>query len=75
MSKEITLEELKKFDGSNGLAALVAYKDKVYDVSSVFAGGEHNGCQAGVDLTDTLADSPHTEDIFTNFEAVATFVK
>jgi predicted heme/steroid binding protein len=74
MAKNITLEELGKFNGTNGLPAYVAYQDKVYDVSNVFANGEHKGCLAGVDLSATLANSPHQEDIFNNFSVVGNLV-
>jgi predicted heme/steroid binding protein len=60
--KKFTLEELAKFDGSDGNPAYVAYQGKVYDVSdsSFWIGGDHLGShQAGKDLTDELDIAPH----------------
>jgi predicted heme/steroid binding protein len=59
---ELTLEELKQFDGKNGRKAYIAVDGFVYDVSRSFRwfGGNHNGYTAGRDLTleiDTV--SPH----------------
>ncbi len=60
--KKFTLEELAKFNGSDGNPAYVAYQGKVYDVSdsSFWIGGDHLGAhQAGKDLTDEIDIAPH----------------
>ena len=51
--KQFTLEELAKYDGSNGKPAYVAIEGVVYDVSlsSPWGGGTHFGLYAGKDLT------------------------
>lgn len=51
--KELTLEELSKYDGANGAPAYIAIDGIVYDVSlsPVWAGGTHYGLYAGRDLT------------------------
>ncbi len=51
--KEFTLEELKKYDGSNGKPAYVAVNGIVYDVSSeaTWGGGTHFGLYSGKDLS------------------------
>ena len=59
---ELTLEELKQYDGKNGNPAYVAVDGIIYDVSNVRAWkkGEHNGYSAGNDLTDIIKNkSPH----------------
>lgn len=64
--KEITLEELKEFDGTDGKPAYVAYKGMVYDVteSAMWGDGDHEGMHsAGVDLTVEHEDAPHDEHI------------
>jgi predicted heme/steroid binding protein len=59
---ELTLEELKQFDGKSGRKAYIAVEGIIYDVSGNlnWFRGNHNGVEAGRDLTleiDTL--SPH----------------
>ncbi|WP_061310816.1 cytochrome b5 domain-containing protein [Clostridium botulinum] len=51
--KEFTLEELKKYDGSNGNPAYAAVSGIVYDVSyeATWAGGTHFGLYSGKDLS------------------------
>ena len=71
--KEFTEEELAQYNGKNGNPAYVAYKGKVYDVSTSFLwkGGEHQVFHnAGVDLTDALEQAPHGEDGLDKFTVV-----
>ena len=59
---ELTLEELKQYDGKNGNPAYVAVDGVIYDVTNVakWKDGEHNGYSAGNDLTDIIKNkSPH----------------
>jgi len=59
---ELTLEELKAFDGTNGNPAYIAIDGKIYDVSVIpnWDGGSHNGFKAGNDLTKEMKEiSPH----------------
>ena len=59
---ELTLDELKQFDGKNGNPAYVAVDGIIYDVSNVakWKNGDHNGYSAGNDLTDIIKnESPH----------------
>jgi predicted heme/steroid binding protein len=59
---EMTLEELKQFDGGFGRKAYIAVDGFVYDVtgSSRWFLGNHNGYRAGVDLTFEIDNfSPH----------------
>jgi predicted heme/steroid binding protein len=67
-----TREELKKYDGSNGIA-YVAYAGKVYDVSHSFQWkkGVHQVTHyAGRDLTDALKQAPHGADMLEEFPIV-----
>jgi len=75
--RKFTLEELKKYDGKEGRPAYVAYKGKVYDVSSSpsWAGGEHYGEHfAGRDLTEAMAEAPHGEEVLEGFPVVGELV-
>ena len=59
---ELTLDELKQFDGKNGNPTYVAVDGIIYDVSNVakWKNGDHNGYTAGKDLTDIIKNkSPH----------------
>lgn len=63
--REFTLEELHNFDGKEQRPAYVAYKGKVYDVSSsrLWKDGSHAKKHlAGHDLTDALKTAPHGEE-------------
>jgi predicted heme/steroid binding protein len=58
----MTLAELSEFDGKNGAKAYVAVSGFIYDVteSAYWPNGNHNGYQAGQDLTIPLTTlSPH----------------
>jgi predicted heme/steroid binding protein len=63
--KQFTIEELKQFDGKDGRPAYIAFKGKVYDVtqSSLWDSGAHFEHLAGMDLTETLKDAPHGEEV------------
>lgn len=74
--KDLTLDELAKFDGKNGQPAYAAYKGTVYDVtqSSMWGDGDHEGAHvAGMDLTTEQEDAPH--DVYvTDFPEVGRLV-
>lgn len=73
MPRTFTRQELLNYNGQNGNPSYVAYKGKVYDVSSIFVNGEHAGVKAGKNLTNTLVQSPHNESIFLRFTRVGVF--
>ena len=59
---ELTIEELAKYNGKNGQPAYVAVDGIIYDMtnSSAWRNGNHNGFEAGVDLTYEIKNvSPH----------------
>ena len=61
-SLELTLEELAKFNGKDGARAYVAVDGIIYDMtdSAAWKNGDHNGFEAGEDLTDAIKNqSPH----------------
>jgi predicted heme/steroid binding protein/uncharacterized membrane protein len=77
IERQITGDELKKCDGKEGRPAWVAFRGKVYDVSSSqrWAGGFHmKRHQVGQDLTSEFAAAPHDEKVFQRFPVVGTLV-
>jgi predicted heme/steroid binding protein len=73
--KELTKEELARYDGRNGFPAYAAYKGKVYDVTGSFLwkDGSHQVLhKAGADLTDALEQAPHDGDVLDKFPIVGT---
>ena len=73
--KELTEEELSRYDGKNGAPAYIAFKGKVYDVTGSFLwkDGNHQVLHdAGKDLSATMGQAPHGEDILERFPVVGT---
>ncbi len=69
----MTLETLKQYNGQNGQKAYIAFKGKVYDVSSspLWKNGIHKKIhQAGLDLTSAMEHAPHAEEVFDGFAIV-----
>ena len=70
--KVFTKEELRKYDGSNGIA-YVACSGKVYDVSDSYhwrKGAHHVSHHACSDLTDALEVAPHGFSLLERFPVV-----
>lgn len=75
--RTFTEEELKKYDGKNGLA-YIAYRGKVYDVSESYhwrKGIHHAAHRAGCNLTAALEQAPHDPDLLDKFPIVGKLVK
>lgn len=73
--KSFTRLELSRCDGRNGAPAYVAFEGRVYDVSASFLwqGGAHQVLhQAGQDLTESIAEAPHSGDLLERFPVVGT---
>ncbi|HBR10156.1 cytochrome B5 [Candidatus Bipolaricaulota bacterium] len=74
--REFTKQELAQYDGRNGAPAFIAYKGKVYDLSSSFLWqkGNHQVLhQAGIDLTAALNTAPHGADLLAKFPVIGIF--
>jgi predicted heme/steroid binding protein len=70
--KTFSRQELKKYDGSQGIS-YVAYRGKVYDVSKSFhwkKGAHQVTHKAGQDLTEALEEAPHLPDRLFRFPVV-----
>lgn len=59
-------------NGSDREEIWIAFRGIIYDVtgSRLWRNGRHYEHWAGQDLTDELADAPHTEQVFGRFAAV-----
>ena len=76
--RAFTQDELHKYDGKDGMPALIAYMGKVYDVSGSFLwqGGVHQAMHlVGVDLTEELDQAPHGAGLLGKFPVVGTLVE
>lgn len=61
----ITIDTLATYNGTNGQPAYVGFEGIVYDVSALanWKSGSHHGVNAGTDITDVFAQSPHSKSI------------
>jgi predicted heme/steroid binding protein/uncharacterized membrane protein len=76
--QEFDIAELEKFDGNNGRPVYVAYKGKVYDVSSskLWKNGLHmKRHHAGNDLTADIQGAPHEPDVLEKYPQIGTLKK
>lgn len=67
-----TKSQLALRNGKDKPQIWVAYKGMIYDVteSKLWRNGKHYEHWAGQDLTEEMADSPHTEMVFEKFAAI-----
>lgn len=68
--KTFTLDELAKYDGKNGQPAYIAVDGVVYDVTNNFPNGEHHGCTAGTDSTESIKKVSHGTAILSSSPVV-----
>jgi predicted heme/steroid binding protein len=75
--KYYTKEELSLNNGKSSSTVWIAYKGKIYDVSSsdLFEDGDHYGHLSGQDLTQEMDDAPHFDDVMENFEVVGLLIE
>jgi predicted heme/steroid binding protein/uncharacterized membrane protein len=74
--RRFTRKELMEFNGEDGRPAYVAFKEKVYDVSNsrLWTGGKHQSSHfAGKDLTESVLNAPHGEEVLMMFQVVGEF--
>lgn len=73
--KTFTKDELAKYDGKNGQPAYIAVDGVVYDVTTNFPNGDHHGCVAGTDSTESIKTISHGSAILANSPVVGKLVK
>jgi predicted heme/steroid binding protein/uncharacterized membrane protein len=76
--RRFTKRELQGFIGEEGRPVYVAFKGEVYDVSNsrLWANGKHQGGHsAGKDLTASILNAPHKEEVFAKFPVVGELVE
>jgi len=74
---EYTLRQLSLKNGQDAPEIWVAYKGLVYDLSNSLKWhrGLHYEHWSGQDLTDELADAPHSHSVFDKFVPIGTLKK
>jgi predicted heme/steroid binding protein len=75
LSKSLPIISKRKLSLNNGQdkpTIWVAFEGKVYDVtaSRLWRNGKHYEHWAGQDLTDELANAPHTRAVFERFQCI-----
>ena len=70
--KVFTKQQLALRNGQDKPEIWVAFRGIIYDVGSsrLWKNGKHYEHWAGQDLTEELADAPHTEKVFEKFTAI-----
>lgn len=73
---EFTKSQLALRNGQDREEIWVAYAGHIYDVtgSRLWRNGKHYEHWAGQDLSDELADAPHTAAVFEKFNVVGKLV-
>ena len=75
--KELTKNELSAYNGKEGKPVFFAFKNRIYDASSLpsWKEGLHFGRHtAGIDLTDQLEQAPHGEEKIRNLNQVGELI-
>lgn len=72
----MTIEELAAFNGKEGNLAFVVVDGQVYDVTNEpnWRNGEHNGQQAGQDVSAYISEAPHGKGILERFTVVGKII-
>ena len=73
--KKFTPKELIKYNGIQSKKIYVAYKGKVYDLTSsrFWKRGLHYEHWAGQDLTNEMKNAPHSEKLIEKFPIVGIY--
>ena len=71
-----TRSQLALRNGQDREEIWVAFQGRIYDVtkSRLWRKGKHYEHWAGQDLTEELADAPHTHEVFLRFEQVGSLL-
>jgi predicted heme/steroid binding protein len=71
-----TRAQLALRNGQDKPEIWVAFRGRIYDVSQsrLWRDGKHYEHWAGQDLTEELADAPHTEKVFDKFNVIGKLI-
>lgn len=75
--QQFSEEELREYNGQDGMPAYIAYNGQVYDVTSskFWKEGTHFKKHfAGCDLSAEMANAPHSDEVFANYPCVGVFI-
>lgn len=75
--QQLSEEELRGYNGRDGMPAYIAYNGKVYDVTSskFWKEGTHFKKHfAGRDLSAEMANAPHSDEVFEHYPCVGVFI-
>lgn len=74
--KHLTKSQLALHNGQDKDTIYIAYNGLIYDVtdSRLWRNGKHYEHWAGQDLTEELADAPHSEKVFDKFIPIGKLV-
>lgn len=76
--RRFTEKELRQYNGKNGMPAFIACGGWVYDVSNSFLWqkGRHQAMHnAGLDLTESIAQAPHGTEFLERFSVIGNLDK
>ena len=62
------------YNGKDGNKAYIAVEGDIYDVSDVWVSGEHNGYNAGTDVTNFITSAPHGKSVLDDLVKVGELV-
>lgn len=70
--KTYSKKQLALRNGQDKEEIWIAFQGKIYDVSAsrLWRNGKHYEHWAGQDLTEELADAPHSEKVFEKFKLI-----
>jgi len=73
---EYTRQQLALRNGQDKPEVWVCFQGLIYDVtlSRLWQTGKHYEHWAGQDLTDELADAPHTSEVFKRFKVIGKLI-
>jgi predicted heme/steroid binding protein len=74
--KELKRHQLSLYNGQDKKQIYVAYQGMIYDVteSRLWRRGQHYEHWAGQDLTEELADAPHSDEVFERFPCIGKLI-
>ena len=74
--KSYTRQQLALRNGQDKPEVWIAFKGTIYDVSDsrLWRNGMHYEHWAGQDLTEELADAPHSEQVFEKFKPIGQLI-